>query len=324
MTVITETPRIVTVFGASGFVGRHVVRALVKRGYYIRAASRRVGLATYLQPIGNMGQVVPVQANIRVPASIARAVAGSDHVVNVTGILAESGRQTFRAVHAEGAGAVAKAARDAGIGLTHMSALGADLGSRSVYARSKALGEEEVFSAVPDAAVFRPSIVFGPEDSFFNRFAEMARFSPALPLIGGGKTRFQPVYVGDVAEAFARAVDGTCPRGRVYELGGPEILSFRQCMTRMLDVVDRRRLLLPIPWGIAEILGSIGDFMPFAPITRDQVELLKTDNVVSEQARAEGRTLDGLGIGAQSVAALLPTYLWHFRVGGQFAHRKEV
>ncbi|HEV7253144.1 MAG TPA: complex I NDUFA9 subunit family protein [Mesorhizobium sp.] len=324
MTVITETPKLVTVFGASGFVGRHVVRALAKRGYYIRAAGRERELATYLQPIGNMGQVVHVQANLRVPASLTRAMAGVDHVVNLAGILAEGGRQTFEAVHAEGAGAVAKAAREAGIGVTHLSALGADPQSRSVYARSKALGEQAVFAAAPDATVLRPSVVFGPEDSFFNRFAEMARFSPALPLIGGGRTRFQPVYVGDVAEAVARAVDGTLDRGRIYELGGPEVLTFRQCLERMLDVVGRRRLLLPIPWGIAEILGSIGNRVPFAPITRDQVELLKTDNVVSEAARAEGRTLAGLGVEPQSVAALLPTYLWHFRVGGQFANRKEV
>lgn len=323
MTTIAETPKLATVFGASGFLGRHVIRALVKRGWYVRAATRRPNACEHLQPIGNMGQVVPVAANLRNRSSIERAVAGADYVVNLVGILAESGRQTFSGLQAEGAGAVAELAKAAGAGLAHVSAIGADAGSASAYARTKAEGEAAVFSALADAVVLRPSIVFGPEDGFFNRFADMARFSPALPLIGGGTTRFQPVYVGDVGEAVARAADGAVPRGRVFELGGPEILSFRQCLERMLDAIGRKRLLAPIPWGVAQLGAKIAGFLPFAPITEDQVILLRSDNVVSDAATRDNRTLAGLGIEPHSLDAILPTYLWRFRVAGQFARKGE-
>ncbi len=218
MTEILETPKLVVVFGGSGFIGRHVVRALAMRGYRIRVGCRRPDLAGHLQPLGNVGQIQPVQANVRVRWSIDRAVEGADHVVNLVGILHESGRQRFNTVHQFGAQAIAEAARAAGAGLTHVSALGADVQSASAYARTKALGERAVLATIPDAVILRPSIAFGPEDGFFNRFAAMARFSPALPLIGGGKTRFQPVYAADVAEAVARSVDGLVAGGKVYEI----------------------------------------------------------------------------------------------------------
>ena len=322
MTEILQTPKLVVVFGGSGFVGRHVVRALAKRGYRIRAAVRRPDLAGHLQPLGNLGQIQPVQANVRVRWSIDRVVEGADHVVNLVGILHESGRQSFAAVHEFGARAVAEAARAAGAGLTHVSALGADANSESAYARTKALGERAVLGTVKDAVVFRPSINFGPEDGFFNRFANMARYSPVLPLIGGGETKFQPVYVGDVAEAIARSVDGKIERrGTIYELGGPEVLSFRQCMEEMLAVIDRKRLLVPVPWWVADIQASILGLLPNPLLTRDQVIQLRYDNVVPGEAASAGRTLEALGIRPQSVGTILPSYLWRFRPAGQFQQR---
>jgi uncharacterized protein YbjT (DUF2867 family) len=321
MTTITEMPRLAAVLGASGFVGRHVVRALTKRGWRVRAASRNAESANFLIPIGNMGQVVPVLANIRNRASLERLIDGADFVVNLVGIMNEGRRQTFDAVQRDGAGAVAELARAAGAGLVHVSAIGADAASPVGYARTKAEGEAAVSAAFNEAAILRPSIVFGPEDDFFNRFANMARFSPALPLIGGGLTRFQPVYVGDVAEVVARLAEGAAPRGRTYELGGPEVLTFRECMERTLETIGRKRLLLPIPWGVAGILGSVGAFLPGAPLTADQVTMLKSDNVVSDLAEREGRTLAGLGIAAQSLEATLPSYLWRYRVTGQFSAR---
>lgn len=318
MTIVTETPRLVTVFGASGFIGRHVVRALTKRGYRIRAAVRRPDLAGHLQPLGNTGQVMPVQANLRYRWSVDRAVEGADHVVNLVAVPYEKGRQSFAALHDFGARAVAEAARAAGAGLTHISAIGADETSPSAYARSKARGERAVFETLPGAVVLRPSIVFGPEDHFFNRFANMARYSPVLPLIGGGHTRFQPVYVDDVAEAVAKAMDGAAPGGRVYELGGPRVLTFRQCMEEMLPVIGRRRLLVSVPWSVAGLQAAFLGLLPKPPLTSDQVTLLRLDNVVSAEAQREGRTLQGLGIAPESVEAILPTYLWRFRPAGQF------
>ena len=291
MTEILEKPKLVTVFGGSGFLGRHVVRALAQRGYQVRAAVRRSGLAGHLQPLGNIGQIQAVQANLSVRWSVDRAVEGADHVINLVGILFESGQQSFEAVQDLGARAVAEAAKAAGAGLTHGSAIGADAKSPSAYARTKALGEKAVLETMPDAVIFRPSIIFGPEDHFFNRFAGMAKLSPVLPLIGGGHTKFQPVYVGDVAEAIARSVDGKVAGGRIYELGGPDVRTFKQLMQEMLDVIGRKRFLAPVPWPLASLQASILGLLPNPLLTRDQVTLLKTDNVVSKEAEAEGAPL---------------------------------
>ncbi|MDQ6436213.1 complex I NDUFA9 subunit family protein [Mesorhizobium sp. LHD-90] len=323
MTEILQTPKLITVFGGSGFVGRHVVRALAKRGYQVRVACRRPDLAGHLQPLGNVGQIQAVQANVRVRWSVDRAVQDADHVVNLVGILYEAGRQKFAAVQDFGARAVAEAARSVGAGLTHGSAIGADAASQSVYAKTKARGEAAVLKTVPDAVIFRPSIVFGPEDGFFNRFANMARFSPVLPLIGGGETKFQPVFVGDVAEAIARSVDGKVEGGKVYELGGPQVLSFRQCMEEMLEIIDRKRLLVPVPWGVAYMQASILGMLPNPLLTSDQVTLLKSHNVVSEAAEKAGRSFAGIGIQPQSIASVLPSYLWRYRPAGQFTRRTE-
>ena len=323
MTEILETPKLVTVFGGSGFLGRHVVQALARRGYRVRVASRRPHLAGHLQPLGNVGQIQPIQANLRVRWSVDRAVQGADHVVNLVGILYESGRQKFSAVQDLGARAVAEAARSAGAGLTHVSALGADAKGEAAYAKTKARGELAVLETIPGAVIYRPSIMFGPEDGFFNRFANMARFSPVLPLIGGGQTKFEPVYVGDVAEAIARSVDGQVKGGTIYELGGPRIMSFRQCMEEMLDTIGRKRLLVPVPWWLAYMQASVLGLLPKPLLTSDQVTLLKTDNIVSAEAEAERRTLAAIGIQGRSTAAILPTYLWRYRPAGQFSQKTE-
>jgi NADH dehydrogenase len=318
MTEILQIPKLVTVFGGSGFVGRHVVRALAKRGYQVRVACRRPDLAGFLQPLGNVGQIQIVQANLRVRWSVDQAVQDAHHVINLVGILYESGRQRFPAVQEFGARAVAEAARAVGAGLTHVSALGADLNSESNYARTKALGEAAVLETVPNAVVYRPSILFGPEDQFFNRFANLARYSPVLPLIGGGHTKFQPVYVGDVAEAVARSVDGKVQGGKIYELGGPQVLTFRQCMEEMLQVIDRKRYLVPVPWTLAYLQAAVLGLLPKPLLTKDQVTLLRSDNVVSAEADSELRTFAGLGIHPETVGAILPSYLWRFRQAGQF------
>lgn len=314
---------LVTVFGGSGFIGRHVVQALLKRGWRVRAAVRRPDLAGHLQPLGMVGWVQPVQANLRNRPSVDRAVEGADAVVNLVAILAESGRQRFEAVHAFGARAVAEATRAAGIPrLVHISAIGADADSPSDYARTKALGERAVFETIPDATVVRPSIVFGPEDNFFNQFAGLAQVLPALPLVGGGHTRFQPVFVGDVAAAIADAVEGKAKTATVYELGGPEIKTFRECLELMLEEIDRKRLLVPLPWPLAAFAAAVLQFLPGKLLTPDQVRLLRADNVVSEAAEQEKRTLAGLGIEPTSLAAILPSYLGRFRTHGQFHHRR--
>ncbi|SIQ72808.1 NADH dehydrogenase [Rhizobium sp. RU20A] len=317
---LANLPPLVTVFGGSGFVGRHVVRALARRGYRIRVAVRRPDLAGFLQPLGNVGQISFVQANLRFRKSVDRAVEGSDHVVNCVGILFEAGRNTFDAVQEFGARAIAEAARTAGATLTHVSAIGADANSESVYARTKGRAEQAILSTVPSAVILRPSIVFGPEDGFFNKFADMSRFFPALPLVGGGMTKFQPVYVADVAEAVANAVDGKLQPGAVYELGGPEVMTFRDCLETMLSVVDRKRPLVSLPFGLASLMGSVASLVPFItpPITPDQVKLLKSDNVVSPEAIAAGRTLAGMGIQPTAVEAVLPSYLVRYRPQGQY------
>ena len=321
MTEILQIPKLVVVFGGSGFVGRHIVRALAKRGYRIRVPVRRPDLAGHLQPLGNVGQIQPVQANVRVRWSIDRAVQGADHVINLVAILHETGRQKFNTVHDFGARAVAEAARSVGAGLTHISALGADLNAESDYARTKALGEKAVLETIADAVIFRPSIIFGPEDSFFNRFADMARYSPVLPLIGGGQTKFQPVYVGDVAEAVARSVEGKIKGGQIYELGGPQVLTFKQCMEELLTVVERKRLLVPVPWWVANLQASILGLLPNPLLTKDQVLQLRKHNIVSEAATKDNRTLAGLDIQPQSIGTILPSYLWRFRAAGQFQRK---
>ena len=318
---LSNLPPLVTVFGGSGFVGRHVVRTLAKRGYRIRVAVRRPDLAFFLQPLGNVGQISFVQANLRYRASVDAAVQDADHVVNCVGILFESGRNNFGAVQDFGARAVAEATRAVGATLTHISAIGADANSRSSYGASKGKAEAAILSIKPDAVILRPSIVFGPEDGFFNKFARMAQIFPALPLVGGGKTKFQPVFVEDVAEAVARSVDGAVPGGRIYELGGREVLTFRQCLEAMLKVIGRDKPLIPLPFAIASLIGSVASAIPLItpPLTSDQVTLLRTDNVVSPQATAEGRTLEGMGITPTMVGSILPTYMVQYRPKGQYA-----
>ena len=309
---------LVTVFGGSGFLGRHVVRALAKLGYRIRVAVRRPDLAGYLQPSGRVGQIHAVQANLRYPGSVEAAARDADAVINLVGILFERGRQRFDTVHAFGAETVALASAAFGARLVHVSAIGADERSPSHYARSKALGEKLARAAVPAAVVLRPSILFGPEDDFFNRFAAIARLSPALPLIGGGRTRFQPVFAGDVAQAVAAALDGRARDGEIYELGGPEAKSFKELMQLMLAIIERKRALIPIPFALARMQASLLQLMPKPLLTPDQVELLRRDNVVSDAARREGRTLEALGIDPVPMAAVVPSYLWRFRKGGQY------
>lgn len=310
--------RLVTIYGGSGFVGRHLVRALAKRGWRIRVAVRRPDLAGHLQPLGVVGQIMPVQANLRYPESVQRAADGASAIVNLVGILYQSGAQRFDAVQAEGAEVVAKAAKKEGARLVQMSAIGADKNSKSNYGRTKALGEQAAFAAKRDAIVMRPSIVFGPEDDFFNRFASLARFSPFLPLIGGGETKFQPVFVGDVAEAIAKAVDGEARGGETYELGGPEVKSFRELMELTLQEISRKRLLLPLPFAVARVQAFFMEMMSKPMLTRDQVALLGYDNIVSESAIRESRTLEGLGISPTAMRAILPSYLWRYRKAGQF------
>ncbi len=309
---------LVTVFGGSGFLGRHVVRALAQRGYRIRVAVRRPQLAGFLRPMGAVGQVEPIQANVRFPDSVARAVAGADAVVNLVGILGQSGRQKFDAVHVEGARDIAKAVAATGARLVHVSAIGADSSSPSGYGRSKGEGEAAVHAAVPDAVILRPSLLFGPDDDFFNRFASMARISPFLPLVGGGVTKFQPVFVADVASAVQRAVDGDARPGTIYELGGPEVRSFRELMDLLQREIGSTRGYLDLPFGMANFIASLTQWIPGAPITTDQVAMLRKDNVVSAAAEAEGRTLAAFGFTPAAMSIVLPTYIWRFRKAGQF------
>ncbi|SKA08081.1 complex I NDUFA9 subunit family protein [Consotaella salsifontis] len=313
-----DTGKVVTVFGGSGFLGRYVSRALAKRGHRIRVACRRPDLAYHLQTNGNMGQIQAIQANLRYPWSIERAISGADHVINLVGVLQSSGKQNFSSLHHEGAKAVAEAVRAAGISMTQMSAIGADEGSDSEYAKTKARGEAAVLAAVPDAVILRPSLLFGAEDQFFNRFAAMASRSPFLPLIGGGETKFQPVYVADVAEAVARAMEGEVAGGRIYELGGPEVMTFRELMELMLKIICRKKRFVTLSYSTASSMGRLLQSIPGAPITEDQVKQLRYDNVVSEAAKAEGRTFEAFGIEPRLMDAILPTYLVRFKPLGQF------
>lgn len=329
MTAQSNADTLVTIFGGSGFLGRHLVRALAKQQYRIRVAVRRPDLAGHLQPLGRVGQIHAVQANVRHRPSVAAAVRGSDVVINLVGILFESGRQGFDAVQSFGAEGIALAAAAHSARMIHVSAIGADENSSAAYARAKARGEQLVLAATPDAAIFRPSILFGPNDDFFNRFAGIARLSPVLPLVGGGHTRFQPVFAGDVAAAIAKAVGGATKPGAVYEIGGPEVFTFKELMEFVLATTERQRLLVPVPFGVAKLQAAAFELVSKLPLrflskpllTRDQVELLRYDNVVSDAARQDGRTLEGLGIAPRSVAAIVPTYLWRFRKAGQFHDR---
>jgi len=312
---------LVTVYGGSGFLGRHVVRALARAGYRIRVAVRRPELAGFLQPFGRVGQIHAVQANLRYPASVDAAMRDADAAVNLVGILFERGAQRFDAVQTAGAEAVAHAAAAQSVKLVHVSAIGADAASPSHYARSKAAGERQVRAATPEAVILRPSVLFGPEDDFFNRFAAIARLAPALPLVGGGHTRFQPVFAGDVAQAVIAALAGRARSGQTYELGGPEVKTFKQLMGIMLAMIERRRLLMPLPFWAARMAASFLQLAPKPLLTPDQVELLRSDNVVSDAAKAQGRTLEAIGIDPVTMETVVPAYLWRFRPAGQFSGR---
>ncbi|MGH6992273.1 MAG: complex I NDUFA9 subunit family protein [Caulobacteraceae bacterium] len=312
--------QLATVFGGSGFIGSQIVRALARDGWRIRVAVRRPERAYRLRPMGDVGQIEIVQANLRDRDSAARALDGSQAAVNAVGVLFESGRQRFSPIHVEGAATIAREARAAGTrSLVHLSAIGADASSPSRYARTKAEGESAVRAAFAAASILRPSVVFGPEDDFFNRFAGLAAIAPALPLIGGGATRFQPVFVGDVAEAAARLLANPRDEGRTFELGGPRIYSFRDLMVLVLAETGRRRILIPIPVPVAKALGSAGDLLAAfgltPPITTDQVKLLGRDNVVAENVLG----LSDLGLAPTAVEGIIPTYLWRYRKGGQYS-----
>ena len=313
---------LVTVFGGSGFLGTQAVRQLAKAGWRIRVAVRNPSLAYDMRLHGDVGQIDVVQANVRNAPSVRRALEGATAALNLVGVLYETGRQGFQSIHAMGAKTVAEAAREAGVDrLVQVSALGADPNSASKYARTKAEGEVAARAAYPDAVVVRPSIVFGQDDHFFNRFAAMAAMSPALPLIGGGATRFQPVFVGDVGKALALAVARDEAAGATYELAGAEVFTFRELMQIVLAETGRRRLLLPIPFALARPLGALGDLVAGIvppPVTSDQVELLRTDNVAS--GRHPG--LAELGITPTTLEAVLPTYLYRYRRGGQYADQE--
>ncbi|MGB7285858.1 MAG: complex I NDUFA9 subunit family protein [Salaquimonas sp.] len=315
--------RVVTVFGGSGFVGRHVVRALAKRGYRVVVAVRRPDLAGHLQPLGDLGQIKAIQANIRVRWSIDRAVKGADAVINLVGTFDKGGKNNFNAVQVFGARAIAEAARQEGAQLIHMSAIGADVESNAGYSRSKGEGEKAALSVIKNAIVFRPSVVFGPEDDFFNRFAQMAKFSPFLPLIGGGHSKFQPVYVGDVAEAVALAVDGKLKGGKIYELGGPKVATFKQCLDIMQKITYQKRGYISLPWFLAKTMGKLTGWLPGAPVTLDQVKMLEKDTIVSDEAIRQKRTLEGMGINPSNMETILPSYLVRFRPQGQFTRKGE-
>lgn len=326
--------RVVTVFGASGFVGRHVVQRLAARGIQVRAAVRNPNDALFLKPMGDVGQITPVQANIREPASVRAAVEGADAVVNLVAVLYEGGKQRFDALHVKGAETIAKAAQAAGCSrIVHISALGADRLAPSHYARSKAAGEEAVRSAAPDAVILRPSVIFGPQDGFFCRFAEMAQCSPFLPVFGcscprrkdgkldfygSGGTRFQPVYVGDVADAVMRGIEDNATSGKTYELAGPRSYSFTEIMRLVMAETNRSRLMVPIPFWVGSIIGFFGELLPIPPITRDQVATLKRDNVPAGDMPG----LQDLGIAPTAVEAILPTYLDAYRKGGRYARAR--
>jgi len=311
---------LVTIFGGTGFIGRYVVQELAKDGWLIRVAVRRPDEALFLKSAGNIGQIVPVAANVRNIASVEAAVRGADAVINLVGILSEGWQQKFDTVHRQGAENIAASARAAGVrSLVHLSAIGADPDATSSYARSKGKGEIAVLRAFPSAVILRPSIVFGPEDNFFNRFARLARRSPVLPLIGGGHTKFQPVYVEDVAKAVAISLllpPSDSQKQRIYELGGPRIYSFRILMDILLRQIEEKRLMLPIPFALASLIAFFVQHLPYAPLSVDQVRLLKKDNIVATGAM----TLEKLGIAPTALEVILPTYLERYKQHGYYTH----
>jgi uncharacterized protein YbjT (DUF2867 family) len=314
MTAIPSS-KLVTIFGASGFLGRHIVRALANDGWRIRAATRHPNTAHFLTPMGRVGQIQLFKANANDEAAVDSALRGADAAINLVGVLYQSGSQRFHALHAEAAERIARlAAAHGAMRLLHVSALGASADSPSIYARTKAEGEARVRAAFPGPTIFRPSIVFGPEDDFFNRFAFLARISPALPLIGGGRTRFQPVYAGDVARAACVALSDPGTADQTYELGGPEVMTLKEVMQLVLKEVHRKRLLVPVPFGLARIQAAVLGLLPKPLLTLDQVKLLQQDNVVSDGAL----TLRDLGIVPTAAEAILPSYLWRFRREGEF------
>jgi NADH dehydrogenase len=306
------TGQVATVFGGAGFIGRHVVQRLAKRGYVVRIAGRDTVKAGRLRMLGDVGQVVPVPASVTDEGSVARAVAGAAVVVNLVGILFERRPGDFQRIQAEGAGRVARLAAAAGAGrLVHLSAIGADADSRSLYARSKAEGERAVLAAFPGATILRPSVVFGPDDQFFNRFAGLAAMLPIMPVVEGA-TRFQPVYVGDVADAVMAAIASPDAAGRIYELGGPRVMSMREVLEFVLEHSHRRRMLVPLPRGLVAFQARLGELLPTPPLTRDQLILLSRDNVVA----ADAAGLGALGIAPKAVEAVVPPYLARYRKGG--------
>jgi NADH dehydrogenase len=317
--------KLVTIYGGSGFVGRYIARRMAKQGWRVRVACRRPNEALFVKPYGTPGQVEPVFCNIRDDASVLAAMAGADAVVNCVGTFDRGGKNNFFAVQSEGAGRIARLAAQQGIpALVHISAIGADANGASLYAQSKAEGEAAVLAAYPTAMILRPSVIFGNEDGFFNRFGAMARLGPILPLVGGN-TKFQPVYVDDVAQAAVKGIMGEATG--TYELGGPDTETFHAIITKMLAVIRRRRLVLNLPFFIANIPANLLDFAAFATggifrnsvLTRDQVASLRSDNVVAPGAK----TLADLGIPATDYASVIPEYLWRYRPSGQYAAIKE-
>jgi uncharacterized protein YbjT (DUF2867 family) len=307
------------VFGGGGFIGRHLVRRLGKAGMTVRIPSRHVSRLGALRTAGVVGQIVPEIVGSFDEAELAATIQGADIVVNLIGILAESRANSFTRLHATVPGLIARACATAGVKrLIHVSALGADAHSKSAYATSKAAGEAAVLEAFPKATILRPSIIFGPEDKFFNRFAAMALLSPVLPLIGGGHTKFQPVYVGDVADAIMAAATRPDAQGKIYELGGPSTYSFKELMELLLAEMGVRRFLAPLPWGLSSFQARIAEWIPGKPLTRDQVELLKQDNVLSGAAPG----LADLGIQPTAAELILPTYLDRFRKGGRMSQQR--
>jgi NADH dehydrogenase len=308
------------VLGGSGFIGRYVVKRLAARGEVIAVGCRSAEAAKFLKPMGDVGQIVPLNVTIGDDALLPAFLAGNDALVNSVGILREGGAQTFELVHHTGPARLARLAREAGVErFVHISAIGADLRSSSAYARTKAAGERAVRDAFPTVTILRPSVVFGPEDQFFNRFAAMAMISPVLPLIGGGDTRFQPVYVGDVADAVVKCLEDPATAGRVYELGGPKVYSFRELLELVLEEIRRKRWFIELPFGLATLQARLMSVLPNPPLTPDQVELLKRDNVVSSGAL----TLASLGIAPTAPEVILPTYLDRFRRGGWYDRRSR-